>query len=415
MKAEFINNLLGITESYKMPEKLLAILLSEKKDEFLKIVEENSEKKVDCFRDYFQSEHGDRDKLKQDYTPDCICELISQLAGNAENVLDLCSGTGALTIGIINKQKKLKNVVCEELSSRAIPVLLCNLALRGIEGEIREKDILNNKTNNIYKLSNNGGYSNIEKVTEYKEGCGYDLIISNPPYSVSWEPPTPIEAISEKRFEGYEIPPKSKADYTFILEAISRLSENGKAFIILPHGVLFRGGAEGEIRRQLVENNIIDSIIGLANNLFLNTSIPVFIMGIKKQKQDNKILFIDGSKLFIHSAKQNNMSGEHIKKIAEAYQQRKNVDKFASLVTQEQIKQNDYNLNIPRYVDTYEKPPPIDLKQLVNDIVQIDNDIKQINKSLTEMLEQLEGTSPEENENYKENIKPFIEWLESNI
>lgn len=293
---------------------------------------------------------------------------------------------------------------CEELSSRSIPILLFNLSIRGTNGMVLQVDVLKNDILHIYKLVNNGRFSDIEEIEEIEE-TKFETIISNPPYSLEWQPK------QDERFNGYELAPKSKADYAFVLDILYRLKDNGTAFMILPHGVLFRGNQEAKIRQKLIENNLIDSIIGLPNKLFMNTQIPVFILVLKKDRSSKDVLFIDSSKNHISKSKQNDMSEEHINKIIDTFKNRKEIEKYSHLATIEEIIKNDYNLNIPRYVDTFEDETLPDLKNTVLDILKIDEEINECHKQLKNMLEQLEGTTQEENKYYNESIKPLIEWL----
>lgn len=401
-----INELIGIKESFELPDKLMKILLNEEEKNKLlnKFLEYDIDLKYDFLRDYFQEQHSNRNDLKQDYTPDCICEILSKLKKDNNKFLDVCSGTGALTISNLYNNNNKIYVQCEELSSRSIPVLLLNLIIRNIDGVVVQKDVLNNDIKNIYKLESSNKFSNIKIINEIQEEK-FDLIISNPPYSLSWNPKY------DDRFYGYELAPKSKADYAFILDIVYRLSNKGQAFIILPHGVLFRGAAEEKIRKQLIENNLIDSIIGLPDKLFMNTQIPTLILILNKNKKTNDILFIDSSKNCIKQSKQNDMNEEHINKIISTYRERKEIEKYSHLASYDEIVKNDYNLNIQRYVDTSEEKKLPDLKETVKDIIRIDNEIEKANKELKELIEQLEGTTPEEKRYYGEAIKPFLEWL----
>ena len=399
-----LNELIGIKESFELPDKLMKILLNEEeKDKLLnKFLEYDIDLKHDFLRDYFQEQHSNRNDLKQDYTPNCICEILSKLKKDNNKILDVCSGTGALTISNLNSKKIY--VQCEELSSRSIPVLLLNLIIRNVDGLVVQKDVLKNEITTIYKLESTDQFSNIKIVDELQEEK-FDIIVSNPPYSIGWEPKY------DERFYGYELAPKSKADYAFILDIVYRLSNNGQAFIILPHGVLFRGASEEKIRKQLIENNLIDSIIGLPDKLFMNTQIPTLILVLNKNKKTNDVLFIDSSKNCIKKSKQNDMNEEHINKIISTYRERKEIEKYSHLASYEEKVKNDYNLNIPRYVDTSEEKKIPDLKEVVKDIIEIDNEIEKVNKELKELVEQIEGTNPESKKYYEEAIKPFLEWL----
>lgn len=399
-----INKLLGITESFEMPFVLLDTMLNpEKRVAFLNSISEDADLSQDNFRDYFQQEHSDRDNFKQDFTPDCICEILNRLHEGCLYNLDVCSGTGALTI---NRWKTNQDAFfqCEELTSRAIPILLCNLALRGINGIVKQKNVLTRQIEHVYKLTRNGRFSDIEEI-EDTEDTQYDCIVSNPPYSIPWEP------VIDERFFGYATVPKSKADYAFVLDILSRLSNDGKAFIVLPHGVLFRGSAEGKIREKLLEDNVIDAVIGLPDKLFLNTQIPVCILVLNKNKKDTDILFIDASKKFVKKSKQNDMSEEHISIVIDAYKKRCSFDKLSSVVTLDKIRENDYNLNIPRYVDTSEPKETIDLAKTCQNILELDNEIRKANIELASMLEEIRGTDPESDKHYQTQIRPIISML----
>lgn len=400
-----INNLLEIKESYELPDKLMALLLDNNSmiKLFDKFMEYDIDLTKDLFRDYFQEQHSDRKSLKQDYTPDAICKIISKLQNEKDTLLDVCSGTGALSLFSYNENNDL-SIVCEELSQRSISTLLFNLAIRNIKGYVLRKDVLKNEVLDIYKLEKGTKYSIITKVQTI-EKRKYDTIISNPPYSLEWQP------IADERFNAYELAPKSRADFAFILDILYRLDENGKALMILPHGVLFRGQAEGKIRKKLIDNNLIDSIIGLPDKMFLNTQIPTCILILNKNKKDNNILFIDSSKNCINKAKQNDMSDEQINKIIETFKNRNEIEKYSHLASYDEIVKNDYNLNIPRYVDTFEDEPLPDLKEVVQDMIRIEKETKETEHELKKMLEQLEGTTPEEKEYYSKAIKPLMEWL----
>lgn len=400
-----INNLLEIKESYELTDKLMSLLLDNNSmiKLFDKFMEYDIDLTKDLFRDYFQEQHADRKGLKQDYTPDAICKIISKLQNEKDTILDVCSGTGALSLFSYNENNEL-SITCEEISQKSISTLLFNLAIRNIHGYVYRKDVLKNEILDVYQLEKGKKYSIITKVENVKQRK-YSTIISNPPYSIEWQPKY------DERFNNYELAPKSKADFAFILDILYRLDENGKAFMILPHGVLFRGQAEGKIRKQLIDNNLIDSIIGLPDKMFLNTQIPTCILILNKNKKDNNILFIDSSKNCINQAKQNDMSDEQINKIIETYQNRNEIEKYSHLASYKEVIENDYNLNISRYVDTFEDEPLPDLKEVVQDMIRIEKETKKTEHELKKMLEQLEGTTPEEKEYYSKAIKPLMEWL----
>ena len=392
-----VNELFGIKESYELPERLMTTLLDKEKREavFNEFMEYDFDFSHDCLRDYFQDEHAARSALKQDYTPDCICDLISLLIPETDKIIDICSGTGALTIGTS------RNVYfqCEEFSKASISVLLFNLAIRGMNALVLQKDVLTKEVKTAFRVQNNGQYSDIEIVEDYEE-IKTNVVISNPPYSLKWEPK------QDERFAGYPLAPKGAADYAFVLDGLSRLTDNGTAFYILPHGVLFRGKAEGEIRKQLVENNLIDAVIGLPDNTFLNTSIPVFILVLKKNRQRKNILFIDASREFEKKGKQNILTREHLEKIADTYWNRRTTEKYSNVTTLEEIRKNEYNLNIPRFVDTYEPEPVPELSDIIKDIINTRLEMHKVEKELIAMLSELEGDKA-----YNETKDDFIKYM----
>ncbi|MBZ2200540.1 MAG: N-6 DNA methylase [Lentilactobacillus hilgardii] len=222
----------------------------------------------------------------------------------------------------------------------------------------------------------------------------FDAVLSNPPYSVTWSADKKL--LDDPRFKRFKkLAPKAKGDYAFILHDLFNLSENGTAAIILPHGILFRGAAEGTIREELIKGNFIDGVIGLPSNLFDITSIPILILVLKKHKTDHNIFFIDASKEFEKGQNQNILREQEIDKIVKIYRERKDVDKYAHLATPDEIRDNDYNLNIPRYVDTFEPEPPVDVHKLVEDFTKTTQEINQTTNEIISMMDDLEGTTLE--------------------
>lgn len=384
-----INELFNIKESFELPQKLLKMLFDKEEKNKLceNFLKNDIDLSYDIMRDYFQEQHSNRGDLKQDYTPDCICNLLYKLAPKANNMLDVCAGTGAISISFLNSENKQYQL--EELSARSIPVLLFNLIIRNVSAIVYQKNVITKEIEHIYKITTSEKFSDIEEITEVQENKQFDLIVSNPPYSLTWEPK------QDDRFNGYELPPKSKADYAFVLDILYRLKEQGKAFIILPHGVLFRGASEEKIRKQLIENNVIETIIGLPDKLFLNTGIPVFILVLNKNKKDNNILFINSDKNFKKFSKQNILEDEHINKIIDAYNQRKNIEKFSHLATYEEIKKNDFNLNIPRYVSTFEKEEIRPIEEIMTDLIEAEKEINKTTLEISKMVDELVGTNLE--------------------
>jgi type I restriction enzyme M protein len=227
------------------------------------------------------------------------------------------------------------------------------------------------------------------------EETEFDVVTMNPPYSAKWSAAAGFK--QDERFMDYggNLAPKSKADYAFLLHGFYHLKQTGTMAIVLPHGVLFRGGSERAIRKTLLQNGSIYAIIGLPSNMFYNTSIPTCIIVLKKHRDGRDVLFVDASNLCAKQKKQNVMTEEHINKVVELYKDRKNVDKTAYLASYEDIEANDFNLNIPRYVDTIEEEPEIDMSALAAKIKTTNKDIQKCNDDLLDMLSDLTFNKPE--------------------
>lgn len=241
------------------------------------------------------------------------------------------------------------------------------------------------------------------------EETEFDAVTMNPPYSANWSAAEGFK--QDERFMDYggKLAPKSKADYAFLLHGFYHLKQTGTMAIVLPHGVLFRGAAEGTIRQILLENGSIYAVIGLPANMFYNTSIPTCIIVLKKHREGRDVLFIDASKLYEKEKKQNVMQEKHIDHVLELYCNREPVDKEAYLASFEDIKANDYNLNIPRYIDTSEEEQEIDLHQLSESIKMTNKAIKESNAALLEMLGDLTFSKSETKDTVEELISVLRE------
>lgn len=208
----------------------------------------------------------------------------------------------------------------------------------------------------------------------------FDSVVMNPPYSLHWSANKGF--LQDPRFSPYGVlAPKSKADYAFLLHGFYHLKNTGTMAIVLPHGVLFRGAAEGKIRKKLLKNGSIDAVIGLPANLFYNTSIPTVILVLKKNKENRDVMFIDASKGFEKKKNQNELREEDIQKILDTYEKREDVERYAHLAKYNEIEENDFNLNIPRYVDTFVPEPPVDLKKVASDLHDTDVEIEKIKEN----------------------------------
>lgn len=257
----------NIRETYQLPDALMNCVLN--KDSLQALCKayktEYQDLSVDVFRDKFQDEHANRTAFMQDFTPDCIGEILSGICPEADSAADICAGTGGLTIKIWNKNPKA-TFTCFELSERVLPILLFNLAVRNIEAAVWYGDVITQEFFKIYHIHNNE-ITVSEPNAEIMPKC--DMVVSNPPYSLKWNPPE-----NDARMP-FGIPPKSLADYAFVQIGLSLLKKGGKGFFILPDGVLSRSNNEGKIRENMLNAGLFKTIIKLPSNLFKNTTIPV--------------------------------------------------------------------------------------------------------------------------------------------
>lgn len=225
-----------------------------------------------------------------------------------------------------------------------------------------------------------------------KEGTGllhFDIVTANPPFSLDkWG----FEGAANDEFGRFRrgVPPKTKGDYAFISHMIETLKpESGRMGVVVPHGVLFRASSEGKIRTQIIEENLLDAVIGLPEKLFFGTGIPAAILIFKKHKTDSNVMFIDASREFKSGKNQNQLTEDNIQKIIDTYKARESVDKYAYLASFDEIKENDFNLNIPRYVDTFEEEAEIDLVAVRNERVLLQNELKALENEMEGYLKEL--------------------------
>jgi len=286
--------------------------------------------------------------------------------------------------------------------------LLFNLVMNGVPAVVIERNVLTQENIAKYKVEISNQAPQIIREVCIDEGTyKADTIISNPPYSLSWVP------VNDERFDGYKLAPKSKADYAFILDGIYSLKNNGTAVYILPHGVLFRGQAEGDIRQNLIKNNLLDAVIGLPSNLFTNTGIPVCILVFKKNRVNKDILFIDAQKGFVKDKSKNIMTSEHVLKVIDTYNNRSDIEKYSRKVSISEIEENDYNLNIPRYIDSFEPEEIPDAVQLAKELNEINRESRTLGLEIAEMLKLLVCTDPDAQKEHDEFVKEFTEFLVS--
>lgn len=347
----------------------------------------------------FASETGK--KAGEFYTPHGPAQILCRIAMSGQEnkkglqVYDPCMGSGSLMLSCKNYSSEPDYIKYygQELMPSTYNLARMNMFLHGVLPENQHL--------------RNGDTLDADWPTD--EETEFDVVTMNPPYSANWSAAEGFK--QDERFMDYggKLAPKSKADYAFLLHGFYHLKQTGTMAIVLPHGVLFRGAAEGTIREILLKNGSIYAVIGLPSNMFYNTSIPTCIIVLKKHREGRDVLFIDASSLFKKEKKQNVMEEEHIDKVLELYHNRKTVEKLAYLASFENIKANDFNLNIPRYVDTSEEEEEIDLKQLSMDIKDTNQKIKDGNRALLSMMRELTFNSAETKDAVEEFIKVFEE------
>ena len=315
-------------------------------------------------------------KAGEFYTPAGPAELLCRLAclglTDVKAAADPTCGSGSLLLRL----KKYANVRLysgQELTSTTFNLARMNMILRGIP--YRNFAIYNGDT--------------LEH--DYFEDNTFRVQVANPPYSANWSADSKF--LEDNRFNQYgKLAPKSKADFAFVQHMVYHMDEDGRAVVLLPHGVLFRGGSEETIRKYLIEKlNVLDAVIGLPANLFFGTGIPVCVLVLKKDRGSNadNILFIDASKEFEAGKNQNILRECDIDKIVNIYEQRVDVEKFSHVATMSEIAENGFNLNIPRYVDTFEPEPEIDIEEVAADIRRLNKEIRDIDNELKPYFDEL--------------------------
>ncbi|MCP9269350.1 type I restriction-modification system subunit M [Xenorhabdus sp. XENO-1] len=330
-------------------------------------------------------------KAGEFYTPQPISQILSEIVTldsqepatgkkkKIKQVLDFACGSGSL---LLNVRKQLGphgigKIYGQEKNITTYNLARMNMLLHGVkdtEFEIHHGDTLENDWDILNEM-------NPAKKMQF------DAIVANPPFSLRWEPKESTG--DDFRFKNYGIAPKSAADFAFLLHGFHFLSDDGVMAIILPHGVLFRGGAEERIRTKLLKDGHIDTVIGLPANLFFSTGIPVCILVLKRCKKSDDVLFINAAEHFEKGKRQNYLLPEHIDKIVDYYQFRKEEDRYARRVSMEEIEKNEYNLNISRYVSTAQPEEKIDLKVVHCELVSLEEKIKSATLRHNEFLKEL--------------------------
>ena len=345
----------------------------------------------------FASETGK--KAGEFYTPQAVSKILTRIAIDGQetkkglSVYDPCMGSGSLLLNA----KKYSNEPAyiryygQELMTSTYNLARMNMFLHGV-------------TPDNQKLRNG---DTLDGDWPTGEETDFNMVLMNPPYSAKWSAAPGF--LQDERFSDYGVlAPKSKADYAFLLHGLYHLKSNGTMAIVLPHGVLFRGAAEGKIREKLLRSGNIYAVIGLPANLFYNTSIPTCIIVLKKHRDGRDVLFIDASKKFDKGKKQNAMTDKHIDEVIDLYKRRETVDKEAYLASFEDIEKNDFNLNIPRYVDNFEQEEQIDINTLLTDMKKTDDEIEKVQSEFLSLLKNLTS----EDENIKTSLNNIISMIE---
>ena len=327
----------------------------------------------------FASEAGK--KAGEFYTPHQVSDMMARIVTIGQedkklfSVFDPTMGSGSLMLNVRNYLNYPDSVKYhgQELNTTTFNLAKMNLILHGVDSEdmrLRNGDTLN-------------------KDWPTDEPYTFDSVIMNPPYSAKWSADDTF--LDDSRFNRYgKLAPKAKADFAFLLHGFYHLKDSGTMAIVLPHGILFRGAAEGVIRKKLLEDGSIDAVIGLPGNMFFGTSIPTTVVILKKNRETRDVLFIDASKDFVKGKNQNKLSIDNIDRIVETYKKRENVDKYAYVASFDEIIENDFNLNIPRYVDTFEEEEHIDLATIGSELKVIREKKTELESSLFEMISSLQ-------------------------
>lgn len=336
---------------------------------------------------------GSGKKAGEFYTPQQISDILSAIVtldsqepktgpkNKLNSVLDFACGSGSL---LLNIRKRITDaggtigkIYGQEKNITTYNLCRMNMLLHGVKDS--EFDIYHGDT-----LTNDWDYL---CETNPAKKPKFEAVVANPPFSYRW---TPTEALGDDiRFKNHGLAPKSAADFAFLLHGFHFLKDEGVMAIILPHGVLFRGGTEAKIRKKLLDDGHIDTVIGLPSNLFYSTGIPVCILVLKKCKKPDNVLFINASEGFNKVKRQNQLDPSHIKRIIDTYKSRDKHDRFSRCVEMDEIIENDYNLNISRYVSTAEAEPEIDLAATHKDLIDIEKTIKSSTKKHNGFLKEL--------------------------
>ena len=319
-------------------------------------------------------------KAGEFYTPQEVSTILARIVtlgkDRLRSVYDPTCGSGSLLLRVAKEVNDVGSFYGQELNRTTYNLARMNMILHDVhyqKFDIRQANTLESPQH---------------------EGQVFEAIVANPPFSAKWS--ADPQFLNESRFSSYgRLAPKTKADYAFISHMIHHLDDNGTMAVVVPHGVLFRGAAEGVIREFIVnEKNWLDAVIGLPGNIFFGTPIPTAIMVFKKNRISDSVLFIDASEGFEKVGNQNVLREEHINHIVEVYRERKVEDKFSYEATFDELEENEFNLNIPRYVDTFEEEEPVDLESVSNELESLEEEISENDKTIEDFCKQLNIKPP---------------------
>jgi type I restriction enzyme M protein len=320
-------------------------------------------------------------KAGEFYTPQQVSIILAKIVTSGKDklksVYDPTCGSGSLLLRVAKEVKEVSGFYGQESNPTTYNLCRMNMIMHNVH--YRKFDIKNEDT--------------LEHPQHIDQR--FEAIVANPPFSAKWSA-SPL-FMSDDRFSPYgKLAPGSKADFAFVQHMIHQLDDNGTMAVVLPHGVLFRGAAEGHIRKYLIEErNCLDAVIGLPANVFYGTSIPTCILVMKKQREySGNIHFIDASQYFEKVKTQNTLRAEDIEKIVTTYRERKLEEKYSYVAELDEVRENDYNLNIPRYVDTFEEEEPVDLQAVSQELKSLDKDMQKSDKEITDYCKQLGIDTP---------------------
>ncbi|WP_291856839.1 type I restriction-modification system subunit M [Marinilabilia sp.] len=318
------------------------------------------------------------------YTPQQVSKILAKVVTTGKDklksVYDPTCGSGSLLLRVA-KEATVGEFFGQELNRTTYNLARMNMILHDVH--FRQFDIQQDDS--------------LEHPQHLEQR--FEAVVANPPFSAHWKGADNPLNETDERFSQYgKLAPKTKADYAFVQHMIYHLADNGIMACVLPHGVLFRGAAEGVIRQYLIkELNYLDAVIGLPANIFYGTSIPTSILVLKKcRKVDDNIVFIDASKEghYIKSGNQNTLRDEDVELIVDTYRNRTTINKFSYVASLDEIAENDYNLNIPRYVDTFEEEEPVDLNQVAGEIKEIDQEMEEVDEEIEKYCKELDISTP---------------------